>query len=53
MGIDVNAHAQLICYLNYLQKNDTMHLALRQKVIVYAETVVGFKFDIYEATIHH
>lgn len=38
MGIGVNVHAELLCYLNCLQKNCTMHLALRQKVILYAET---------------
>lgn len=38
MGIDVTAHAELICHLNCLQKDYKMHLTLRQKVIAYTET---------------
>lgn len=38
MDIDINAHPELICHLNCLQKDYTMHLTLRQKIIAYMET---------------
>ena len=37
-GLGVNVHAELLCYLNCPQKNCTIQFALRQEVILYAET---------------
>lgn len=38
MSICITARAELVCHLNWLQINSTIHLALRQKVNVYAKT---------------